>query len=253
MTIRRAQGIDYERIAVQTHLIHIKEPLEPVFDEYVKPVLQPGDWLAVSEKFVTISQGRVIHHSVVRPGVLAKLLVKGVTKHPDDVGYSDPRKMQVAIMQAGWWRMLFAMIGGAISRIVLRRRGDFYRIAGHRISEIDGFSPATVKPFDEFAMLGPSRSRRRGRGDRGAHRRTRRHRRRQQHQRRGPRHEPGFPADRPSSARCCSTTRSARTTSSRRSSSYGACAEARSGVLAGIARGAFDILLTGPDAFLIPR
>ena len=156
MTIRRAQGVDYERIAVQTHLIHIKEPLEPVFDEYAKPVLQPGDWLAVSEKFVTISQGRVIHHSVVRPGVLAKLLVKGVTKHPDDVGYSDPRKMQVAIMQAGWWRMLVAMIIGAISRLVLRRRGDFYRIAGHRISEIDGFSPATVKPFDEFAMLGPA-------------------------------------------------------------------------------------------------
>ena len=156
MTIRRAQGVDYERIPVQTHLIHIKEPLEPVFDEYAKPMMQPGDWLAVSEKFVTISQGRVIHHSVVRPGLLARLLVKGVTKHPDDVGYSDPRKMQVAIMQAGSWRMLTAMIIGAISRLVLRRRGDFYHIAGHRISEIDGFSPATVKPFDEFAMLGPA-------------------------------------------------------------------------------------------------
>ena len=43
-----------------------------------------------------------------------------------------------------------------MSRLILRRRGDFYRIAGHRISEIDGFSPATVKPFDEFAMLGPA-------------------------------------------------------------------------------------------------
>jgi hypothetical protein len=64
--------------------------------------------------------------------------------------------MQVAIMQAGWWRMLFAMIGGGFTRLVFRRRGDFYRIAGHRISEIDGFSPATVKPFDEFAMLGPA-------------------------------------------------------------------------------------------------
>src|ERR1700687_47196 len=52
--------------------------------------------------------------------------------------------------------MLFAMIIGALTRLVLRRRGDFYRIAGHRISEIDGFSPATVKPFDEFAMLGPA-------------------------------------------------------------------------------------------------
>jgi hypothetical protein len=149
-------GAEYERIPVKTHLIHIKEPLPPVIDTYVKPVLRPGDWLAVSEKFVTISQGRVIHHSVVRPGRLAKLLVKGVTKHPDDVGYSDPRKMQVAIMQAGWWRMLFAMVVGGLSRLLLRRRGDFYRLAGHRISEIDGFNPATVKPFDEFAMLGPA-------------------------------------------------------------------------------------------------
>jgi len=146
----------YERIPVKTHLLHVKEPLAPVFDEYVKPVVRPGDWLAVSEKFVTISQGRVIHHSVVRPGLLARALVKGVQKHPDDVGWSDPRKMQVAIMQAGWWRMLFAMVFGSISRFVLRRRGDFWRIAGHRVSEIDGFSPATVKPFDEFAMLGPA-------------------------------------------------------------------------------------------------
>jgi hypothetical protein len=156
VSVKKARGVSYERIPVQTHLIHIKEPLAPVFDEYVKPVLQQGDWLAVSEKFVTISQGRVIHFSVVRPGRLAKLLVKGVTKHPDDVGYSDPRKMQVAIMQAGWWRMFIAMVLGGLSRLVLRRRGDFYRIAGHRISEIDGFNPATVKPFDEFAMLGPA-------------------------------------------------------------------------------------------------
>lgn len=156
MSVRRAGGADYERIAVRTHLIHIKEPLAPVFERYVAPVVQAGDWLCVSEKFVTISQGRVIHHSVVRPGLLARLLVKGVTKHPDDVGYSDPRKMQVAIMQAGAVRMFLAMVIGGLSRLLLRRRGDFYRIAGHRISEIDGFSPATVKPFDEFAMLGPS-------------------------------------------------------------------------------------------------
>jgi hypothetical protein len=139
---------------VQTHLIHIKEPLAPVFERYAKPLLRDGDWLAVSEKFVTISQGRVIHQSVVRPGRLAKLIVKGVSKHPGDVGYSDPRKMQVAIMQAGWLRMLVAMIVGGATRL-LGRHGDFYRIAGHRISEIDGFNPATVKPFDEFAMLGP--------------------------------------------------------------------------------------------------
>ncbi len=146
----------YERIPVKTHLIHIKEPLPPVFDEYVKPVLEPGDFLAVSEKFVTISQGRVIHNSAVRAGLLARLLVKGVTKHVDDVGWSDPKKMQVAIMQAGWLRMFVAGVLGTVSRFVLRRRGDFWRIAGHGVAEIDGFSPATVQPFDEFAMLSPS-------------------------------------------------------------------------------------------------
>lgn len=148
------RGVEWERHPVQTHLIHIKEPLAPVFERYAKPRLRDGDWLAVSEKFVTISQGRVIHQSVVRPGRLAKLIVKGVSKHPGDVGYSDPRKMQVAIMQAGWLRMLVAMVVGGATRL-LGRHGDFYRIAGHRISEIDGFNPATVKPFDEFAMLGP--------------------------------------------------------------------------------------------------
>jgi hypothetical protein len=147
-------GVTYERLPVRTHIIHIKEPLEPVMKQYVAPLIRDGDWIAVSEKFVTISQGRVIHHSVVRPGLLAKLIVKGVTKHADDVGYSDARKMQVAIMQAGWFRSFFAMIVGGFTRL-FGRRGDFYRIAGHRISEIDGFNPATVKPFDEFAMLGP--------------------------------------------------------------------------------------------------
>jgi hypothetical protein len=151
---RAADGRTWERIPVQTHLIHIKEPLAPVLHRYVVPRLHDGDWLAVSEKFVTISQGRVIHRSVVRPGLLAKLLVQGVTKHAHDVGYSDPRKMQVAIMQAGWVRMFVAMVVGGATRI-LGRHGDFYRVAGHRISEIDGFNPATVAPFDEFAMLGP--------------------------------------------------------------------------------------------------
>ena len=55
-------------------------------DEYVKPVLQPGDWLAVSEKFVTISQGRVIHHSVVRPGWLAKMLLVDAIISPAGTG-----------------------------------------------------------------------------------------------------------------------------------------------------------------------
>ena len=148
-------GHTYGRTLVHTHLIHIKEPLEPILDSRVRPVLKQGDWVAMSEKVVAISEGRVVHYSVVRPGPLARLIVKGTRKWEHDVAFSDPRKMQVAIMQTGSARAAFAMVVGGLTKL-FGRHGDFYRIAGHRIAEIDGFNPDTVKPFDEFAMLGPA-------------------------------------------------------------------------------------------------
>jgi hypothetical protein len=147
-------GTDYVRMPVRTHLIHVKESLIDVLVQYVTPQFQPGDFLVLSEKSVAISQGRVIHRSLVNPGLLARVIVKGVKKYEDDVGFSDPAKMQVAIMRAGWWRMLAATVLGTATRLV-GRHGDFYRIAGNRVSQIDGFNPHTIKPFNEFAMLGP--------------------------------------------------------------------------------------------------
>ena len=154
-SVIEVNGRRFERRPVTTHLVHVKEPLIDVLRQYVTPAFCDGDFLVLSEKFVAITQGRVIHRSLVRPGLLAKLIVKGVTPLKDDVGFSDPAKMQIAIYRAGWWRMFAAMLVGGTSRLVLRRRGDFYRIAGNRVSEIDGFSHHTIAPFNEFAMLGP--------------------------------------------------------------------------------------------------
>jgi len=152
---RKTDEASYERYPVKTHLINIKESLDPIFQDQVKPLIQPGDWIAITEKIVTISQGRVVHISVVRASLLARMIVKGVRKYENDIGYSLPEKMQVAIWQAGYWRVVLAMIVGTITR-VFGRHGDFYRIAGHRISEIDGFNPHAMPPFDEFAMIGPA-------------------------------------------------------------------------------------------------
>ncbi len=149
-------GKRYARYPVKTHLLQIKEPLLPFIKKYALPKIKKNDWIVLSEKMVTISQGRVIHESQVKVSWLARLVVKGVKKYEDDIGYSHPRKMQVAINQAGWWRVFFAMIIGGLSRLVLGRHGDFYRIAGHRISEIDGFNPAAIPPFNHYAMLGPA-------------------------------------------------------------------------------------------------
>lgn len=150
-------GKTYTRIPIKTYLIHIKEPIEPIIKKLVKPYvnIEDNDWIAISEKFITISEGRVVHESTVSPSWLAKLIVKGVKKYPNDIGYSHPRKMQVAINQAGALRMFIAMLVGGITRL-LGRHGDFYRIAGNRISEIDGFNPKAIHPFNEFAMLGPA-------------------------------------------------------------------------------------------------
>ena len=76
MSIREVDNISYERICVKTHMIHIKEEFDPLIEKYVKPLIQDGDRIAISEKVVTISQGRVVHESVIHPGWLAKLIVK---------------------------------------------------------------------------------------------------------------------------------------------------------------------------------
>ncbi|MBV8301900.1 MAG: F420-0--gamma-glutamyl ligase, partial [Candidatus Dormibacteraeota bacterium] len=111
-TVVEVNGRRFERHPITTHLVHVKEPLLDVLRQYVTQVYREGDFLVLSEKFVAITQGRVIHRSLVRPGMLAKLIVKGVTPLKDDVGFSDPAKMQVAIFRAGWWRMFAAMVLG---------------------------------------------------------------------------------------------------------------------------------------------
>lgn len=155
--IKRVGGHDYRRIPVRTHLVMFGEDLTATIERYADSQIHPGTVICLSEKFVTICQNNVRHISDVKDTWLARLIVRFVTKHKDDIGYSHPKKMQVAIDLAGYPRILAAVVIGGLTRLLLKRRGDFYRIAGNRISEIDGFNPAAMKPFDEYAMLPPLR------------------------------------------------------------------------------------------------
>ena len=85
---------------------------------------------------------------------MAKLIVKGVKKYPNDIGFSRPEKMQVAVERAGYPRIILAMILGSIGKL-FGLRGIFWIVAGHRISEIDGFNPAAMYPYPEYVMLPP--------------------------------------------------------------------------------------------------
>lgn len=144
----------YERIVVRTHLVKFNEKLTSLVEQYIKKEWREGDWLAISEKVVSVSQNNVRHIGTVRAGWLAKLIVKGVKKYPNDIGFSLPEKMQVAVELTGQPRMILAVILGVLGKIV-GLTGIFWRVAGHRISEIDGFNPDAMYPYTEYAILPP--------------------------------------------------------------------------------------------------
>ncbi len=63
--------------------------------------------------------------------------------------------MQLAIDEAGAGRILFAAAAGAAGKLA-RRSGTFYRVAGHRVSAIDGPTAGTLPPSDTHAKLPPA-------------------------------------------------------------------------------------------------
>jgi F420-0:gamma-glutamyl ligase len=147
-------NITFERIPVKTHMITFGEDLILIMKKYVVPQYQKDDFVAISEKVVSVCQNNVRHISDVKAGWLAKLLVKGVKKYPQDVGFSIPEKMQTAIDISGEPRMILAAILGGIGKL-FGLHGIFWIIAGNRVSEIDGFNPDAMYPYTEYVALPP--------------------------------------------------------------------------------------------------
>jgi hypothetical protein len=154
MKVFEFNGVKYARLPIKTHKIDFGEDLAYLLEKYAKPQLKKGDWVAISEKVVSVCQNSVRHLSTVKAGWLAKLIVKGVKKYPNDIGFSRPEKMQVAVERSGHWRMILALILGALGR-ALGIHGIFWIVAGNRVSEIDGFNPDAMYPYTEYVMLPP--------------------------------------------------------------------------------------------------
>ena len=155
-SIVKIGGLNYERKTVKTHLLKFNEDLFKVIEEFVLPQIQRGDWLAISEKVVSVCQNNVRHISSVKAGFLAKLIVKFVKKYPNDIGFSRPEKMQVAVETSGTPRMVVAIILGTLGKF-FGIKGIFWRVAGNRVSEIDGFNPDAMYPYTEYAVLPPKK------------------------------------------------------------------------------------------------
>jgi F420-0:gamma-glutamyl ligase-like protein len=106
--IIEANGGRYKRIPVRTHIITEKDKLEDILVKYVKPVLEDGDIVFMSEKAVACTQKRAIPMKEIKPRPLATFLSRFVYKTPYGIGLGIPETMEMALRECGTIRILFA-------------------------------------------------------------------------------------------------------------------------------------------------
>lgn len=138
-------------IPLPTKVITPEDDLMEIIATYAQPFLKPGDILVIAESVVAISQGRIVRPENVKPGFLARLFSRFI--HPDG-SLSSPFAMQVIMNEEGTLRTAFAFIAAALTHLLLRRRGDFYRLAGKQAALVDDVT-GNMPPFDKHIVLGP--------------------------------------------------------------------------------------------------
>lgn len=147
-----ARGHAYERIMIKTHTIMKGEDVGDLLLRYAKPLLVPGDIIFMGEKATAISLGRALPAAEVKPGRLARFLVRFVYKTPYGVGLSVPETMEMAVREVGVARIVLAAIIGGLFKL-LGIKGVFYRIAGRRARSIDGPGDYVLPPYNRYVVL----------------------------------------------------------------------------------------------------
>jgi len=144
------RGETFFRHAIKTHFVTPRESYLELVRQYVSPLYKSGDVLSMSEKVISLCQGRIVDMCEIKIGWWARLLSRFVhmTRAGESVG--NPYKMQIAINLAGLPRILFAAAIAAVTR-PLGIKGMFYRLAGHGIAGIDGFC---ADAFDWYLTKG---------------------------------------------------------------------------------------------------
>lgn len=149
-----ASGNAYERLLIKTPLITAKDSIIALVDKYTKSARRQGDIIVVSERVVAITQGRSIPLDKIHPSWWARKLYPFVYDHPGGIGLRNPYTMQIAIQEAGLWRILLAGVVSGFTK-PFGLRGVFYHLAGHGVNAIDGPTFYTLPPGNSAVTLGP--------------------------------------------------------------------------------------------------
>ena len=147
-------GAVYARHPVRTHLVTVADDAAAVVTRYATPLDATVRLVAVSERMVAITQGRSYPMDQVKPGRLARMLVRYVTRPGYGIGLGTAQTMQLAIDEVGAPRILFAAGVAAVTK-PFGIHGLFYRIAGRQAAAIDGPTSYTIPPYNQAATLGP--------------------------------------------------------------------------------------------------
>ena len=159
--IIRRHGETWARVPLRAGLVRSHDDLAAAVGAALESArtagiaLEPGDVVAMSEKVVAITQGRSFPMSEIAVTPLARLLSRFVSRVPIGIGLGRPQTMQLALEEAGASRILLAAACAAVTR-PLGIRGVFYRVAGSRVSAIDGPTAYTLPPYNTHASKAPS-------------------------------------------------------------------------------------------------
>ncbi len=139
------------RIPLRTHIIRPGEDIVAVVSRYTAGIAEPGDIICIGESALAIAQGRAVQPQKVKPRLLARCLCK----FPDPEGsLATPAAMEMAFREAGTARILLGAAAAALGRLA-GRRGDFFRVAGRHLAQIDDIG-GTLPPYDDYIVLGPA-------------------------------------------------------------------------------------------------
>jgi F420-0:gamma-glutamyl ligase len=147
-------GVVYARHPVRTHLVTAKDVAAEVVKRYAGSIADDVRLVAVSERMVAITQGRSYPIRDIRPGRLARMLERFVTRPGYGIGLGSAETMELAIREVGAPRILLAAAASAVTK-PFGVHGIFYRVAGPQAKAIDGPTSYTIPPYNEAATLGP--------------------------------------------------------------------------------------------------
>lgn len=137
-------------LPVRTPIVRTGDDLPALVERCVRGIAAHSDVICVAETAVAIAQGRSIPAEAIRPTMLARMLSQ---RAGANATVSQPESMQLVMESAGTWKVLAAAAAGVAGRLI-GRSGDFYRILGPAVAEIDGYT-GTMPPYERHIVLGP--------------------------------------------------------------------------------------------------